>query len=100
MIVLGVLQLDLALLLDHGLSVKVLKEQVLEALPPDLNCDCILLLQVLVFTILVTKLGLLVLFLLLGDKPEVVNPETLIVILASRYLFSFNGALEGAGLHT
>ena len=100
MIVLGVLQLYLALLLDHGLSVEVLKKQVLEALPPDLNCDCILLLQVLVLTVLVTELSLLVLFFLLGNQPEVVDSETLIVVLARGDFFSFDLALEGTSLHT
>ena len=99
-LVLSVLELDLALLLNHGLTIKILEEQVLKALPPDLNGNRVLLLQVLVLTVLVAELSLLVLFFLLGDQPEVVDSETLIVVLARGDFFSFDLALEGTSLHT
>ena len=73
MLILGVLKLDLSLLLDGGLLIEVLEHQMLQSLPPDLDRDGVLLLQVLVLTVLVSKLGLLVLELLLGHKPEIID---------------------------
>ena len=72
-LVLGILELDLALFLDHCLFVQILEEQMLESLPPDLDRDVVLLAQVLVLTVLVTKLGFLVFFFFLSDQPEVVD---------------------------
>ena len=45
-------------------------------------------------SILVSKLGLLVFELLLGNEPEVVDSQTLIVVLARSHFFLFDGAFE------
>ena len=73
MLILGVLKLDLGLLFHGGLLIEVLEHQMLKSLPPDLDGDGVLLLQVLVLTVLVSKLGLLVLELLLGHEPEIID---------------------------
>ena len=73
MFILGVLKLDLGLLFHGGLLIEVLEHQMLQPLPPDLDRDGVLLLQVLVLTVLVSKLGLLVLELLLGHEPEIID---------------------------
>ena len=72
-LVLSILKLNLSLLLDHCLFVEILEEQMFESLPPDLDRDVILFAQVLMLSVLVTKLGLLVFFFFLSDQPEVVN---------------------------
>ena len=72
-LIFGVLELDLSLFLHHGLLVKVLEHKMLQSLSPDLDRDGVLLLQVLVLTVLVSKLGLLVLELLLGHEPEIID---------------------------
>ena len=72
-LVLSILKLNLSLLLDHCLFVEILEEQMFESLPPDLDRDVVLLAQVLMLSVLVTKLGLLVFFFFLSDQPEVVN---------------------------
>ena len=91
--VFGIFQLDLSLLLDHGLPVEILEEQMLQALAPDLDCDVVFLFEVLMLTILVAQLGFLVLFLLLGDQPEVVDSEALIIVLSCGDLFSLDAPL-------
>ena len=98
MFILGVLELDLSLLLHHSLLVKILEHQMLEPLPKYLDRDLILLFKVLELTLLVTVLGLLVLELFLGDEPEVVDSETLIVVLSRGDLFLLDSTLEGAAL--
>ena len=95
MLILGVLKLDLSLLLDGGLLIEVLEHQMLQSLPPDLDRDGVLLLQVLMLTILVSKLGLLVLELLLGHQPKVVDTQTLIVVLTGGDFLFLDGALKG-----
>ena len=72
----------------------------LQPLPPYLDRDCILFLQVLVLSILVTKLGLLIFLFFLRDKPEVVDSKTLIVVLAGGDFLLLDGALQRAALHT
>ena len=72
-LVLSILKLNLSLLLDHCLFVEILEKQMFESLPPDLDRDVILFAQVLMLSVLVTKLGLLVFFFFLSDQPEVVN---------------------------
>ena len=98
MLILGILELDLCLLLHHGLLVKVLEHQMLEPLPEDLDRYLVLFFKVLEFTLLVTVLGLLVLELFLGDEPEVVDSETLIVVLSRGNFFFLDSTLEGAAL--
>ena len=98
-LVLSILKFDLALLLHHGLLIKVLEQQMLQSLPPNLDRDRIFLLQVLIFSILVTKLGLLIFFLFLSDEPKVVDSETLIVVLAGSDLLLLNRAPQGTALH-
>ena len=93
-LIFGVLELDLSLFLHHGLLVEVLEHQMLQSLSPDLDRDRVFLLQVLMLTILVPELGLLVLELLFGDEPEVVDSETLIVVLTCRNFFLLDGALQ------
>ena len=51
--------------------------------------------QVLMLTILVSKLGLLVLELFLGHQPEIVDTKTFIVILTSGDFFPLDGTLKG-----
>ena len=46
-------------------------------------------------TILVSKLSLLVLELLLGHQPEIIDTKTFIVILTSSDFFLFDGTLNG-----
>ena len=70
----------------------------LQALLPDLDRDRVLLLQVLMLTVLVTELSLLVFELFLGDEPEIIDSETLIVILSSSDLFLFDHTLDSTGL--
>ena len=70
----------------------------LQALLPDLDRDRVLLLQILMLTVLVTKLSLLVFELFLGDEPEIIDSETLIVILSSSDLFLFDHTLDSTGL--
>ena len=94
MLILGVLELDLSLFLHHGLLVEVLEHQMLQSLPPDLDRDRVFLLQVLMLTILVPELGLLVLELFFRDEPEVVDSETLIVVLTCRNFFLLDVALQ------
>lgn len=43
--------------------------------------------------ILVSELCLLVFELFFGDEPEIVDPETLVVVLARSHLLFLNGAL-------
>ena len=93
-LIFGVLELDLSLFLHHGLLVEVLEHQMLQSLSPDLDRDRVFLLQVLMLTILVPELGLLVFELLFGDEPEVVDSETLIVVLTCRNFFLLDGALQ------
>lgn len=97
-LILAVLELDLSLLLDHGLLVEVLEHEMLEPLTPDLDRDRVLLLQVLMLAILVSQLSLLVLQLFLGDEPEVVDSQTLVVVLTRGNLFLLDQALERAAL--
>ena len=54
----------------------------LQTLTPDLDRDRVLLLEILMLTVLVSKFSLLVFKLLLGDEPEIIDSESLIVILA------------------
>ena len=93
-LVFGVLELDLSLFLHHGLLIEVLEHQMLQPLPPDLDGDRVFLLQILVLTVFVPELGLLVLELLFGDEPEIVDSETLIVVLSCCNFFLFNVALQ------
>lgn len=72
----------------------------LQALSPNFDRDLILLSQVLVLTIFVSKLSLLVFELLLGDQPEVVDSETLIVVLSSGNFLFLDVSLEGTALHS
>ena len=95
MLILGVLKLDLGLLFHGGLLIEVLEHQMLQSLPPDLDRDGVLLLQVLMLTVLVSKLGLLVLELLLGHEPEIIDTQTLIVILTGGNFFLLDGTLKG-----
>ena len=67
MLILTILQLYLCLLLHHSLLIKILEHEMLQPLPPDLDCDRVLFLQVLMLTIFVTQLGLLVLEFFLGN---------------------------------
>ena len=98
MFVLAVLKFDLSLLLDHSLLVKILEHQMLKSLTPNLDCNRVLFLQVLMLSILVTKFSLLVLKFLLGDEPEVVDSETLVIVLTCGYLFFLNKAFESTAL--
>ena len=98
MLVLRVLELDLRLLLDHRLLVQVLEHQMLQTLPPNLNRDRILLLQVLMLSILVTELGLFVLKLFLSDEPEVVDSETFVIVLSGGDFLFLDGFLKGTTL--
>ena len=66
-LVLSILKLNLSLLLDHCLFVEILEEQMFESLPPDLDRDVILFAQVLMLSVLVTKLGFLVFFFFLSN---------------------------------
>ena len=70
----------------------------LQPLPPDLDGDRVFLLQILVLAVFVSEFGLLVLELLFGNEPEVVNSETLIVVLTSRNFFLLNSALQSTAL--
>ena len=72
----------------------------LQPLPPYLDRDRILFLQVLVLSILVAKLGFLIFFFFLSDKPEVVDSKTLIVVLAGGDFLLLDGTLECTALHT
>ena len=94
MLILGILELDLSLFLYHGLLVKVLEHKMLQPLPPDLDRDRVFLLQILVLAVFVPEFGLLVLELLFGNEPEVVNSETLIVVLTGRNFLFLNVALQ------
>ena len=97
-LIFAVLELDLRGLLHHRLLIQVLEHQMLQALLPDLDRDRVLLLQVLMLTVLVTELSLLVFELFLGDEPEIIDSETLIVILSSSDLFLFDHTLDRTGL--
>ena len=55
-LVLGVLQTNLGLELDHGLLVKILEHEMLQSLSPDLDGDGVLLFQILELTVLVSQL--------------------------------------------
>ena len=98
MLILAILELDLGLLLDHGLLVEILEHEMLEPLAPDLDRDRVLLLQVLVLAIFVSQLGLLVLELLLRDEPEIIDSQALIVVLASGHLFLLDQPLKCTAL--
>ena len=71
----------------------------LQPLPPYLDRDRILFLQVLVLSILVAKLGFLIFFFFLSDKPEVVDSKALIVVLAGGDFLLLDSALERTALH-
>ena len=81
------------MLLDHGLLIEVLEEQMLQALAPDLDRDVVLFFEGLMLSVFVAELSLFVLFLLFGDQPEVVDPEALIVVLSCGDLFSLDAPL-------
>ena len=85
-LVLSVLQTNLGLKFDHGLLIQVLEHEMLQSLSPDLDGDGVLLLQILELTVLVSQLGLLVFKILLGNEPEIVEPESLINEKSSQLL--------------
>ena len=98
MLIFAILELDLRLLLHHSLLVQILEHEMLETLAPDLDRNGVLLLQILMLTVFITEFGLLVLELFLGYEPEVVDSETLVVVLARGNLLFFDETLECSAL--
>ena len=70
------------------------------ALLVDFDFDFVLLLEVLELTLLVAKLGLLVLEFFLADQPEVVDTKTLVIVMSDLTLFLLDHVFEFTALNT
>ncbi len=99
-IVLGVLERYLGFLLKLSQLIKVLENEMLDALLVDFDLDLVLLAEILQLALLVAELGLLVLELLLGDDPEVVNSLTFILVQTREVLLLSGFLLEQTALYS
>jgi hypothetical protein len=64
----------------------------------DLDLDLMLFIEVLKFSLLVSKLGLFVFQFFLTNKPEVVDSESLIIVLTGELFFLLDGLLKSSAL--
>jgi hypothetical protein len=99
-IIFSIFKSDFSLFLELGQLVKVLEDQVLDALLVDLDFDLVLFTQVLELSLFVAELCLLILELLFANDPEVVNSLTLILIEASQILFLSDFLFKSSVLNT
>jgi len=100
MLILNILESDLGVLLELRQLVLILENQMLKSLLVNFDLNLVLLLEVLVLALFVTKLGLLILQLLLANEPEVVDPQSFVVVEADEIFFFFDELLEVTRLNS
>lgn len=93
-VVLPVLQLDLGLLLKLRQLVQILEHQMLDPLLVDLDLDFVLLVEVLQLPLLVPESRSLVIALLLGHDPEVIDALSFILVHPSEIFFLPNESFD------